>query len=78
MYSITLQDFSEKGRVAYKIRRRSDGLFATGGISTVPWFRRTPVKFGMIGRFWMSYRHVFRHVRSMEKKHPGLYDGCRS
>lgn len=51
----------------FKIRRRSDGLFSTGGSS--PRFRKE-------GKTWTKRHHVTAHLRLLGDRERKLYQDC--
>jgi hypothetical protein len=51
--------------LAYKIRRKGDGLFSSGG--SVPLFSKT-------GKTWTSKNALANHLRLVWDTNPGGYD----
>ena len=56
--------------IVYKIRRKTDGLFSTGGLRT---------KFSKVGKTWNKLNHVNSHIAMLiegKTKSPQVYDDC--
>ena len=54
--------------IIYKIRRKSDGLFSTGGAYP---------RFNERGKAWKQQGHMTNHINMVQKyKHTNHYEGC--